>query len=169
MPQLDVTTYFSQLFWLGFFFILLLVVSTRFMLPRIAFIYNKRWEKTEGTREQALKLQQQAQQVQQTFEQHLLQARKTAQDQILNASKEIASSQEKAKADIMGHLKDQYHFSERKILENENVLMDQIQSIAQSLTTDIVQKVLNEDTLSLTVEKDMRSSMTKKIVGHYDF
>ncbi|MGI4851202.1 MAG: hypothetical protein ACRYGR_04610 [Janthinobacterium lividum] len=167
MPQLDVATYFSQLFWLGFFFILLLVVSVRFMLPRMAFIHKKRWEKIEGTREQALALQHQAEQVQSTFEQHLAQARKQAQEKILQASKEILRSQELAKSDINRRLKDQFKSFESKVSLEKDAFMNQVQSIAQSLATDIAQKVLEERLPSHSIEQSVRRAITEKAVDNY--
>lgn len=170
MPQLDIDTYFSQLFWLSFFFILLLVVSVRFMLPRVAFIHRKRWEKTHGTREQALKLQHQAHEVQRSFEQHLTQARTQAQEKILQASKEITVSQEKAKSDINVLLKNKFKSSEDKISLQKDVLITQIESIAQSLTTDIVHKVIQKSSpsSSQSIEQAVRHVITGKAVGGYD-
>ena len=162
MPQLDVTTYYSQLFWLGIFVILLLLISVRFMLPHMASIHRKRWQKIEGTREQALGLQHQAHEIQNSFEQHLTQVRTQAQKKILQASEEVRASHEQAKMDIDIRHKDQVRSFEMKLSAQQKAFEADIPSLAQSLTTDIVQKMLCETVPFLAIEQSVQDVMAQK-------
>ena len=155
MPQLDLATYYSQLFWLGFFFLLLLWVSIRFMLPHMASIHHERREKIEGTRAQASELQHQAHEIQHSFEQNLTQVRIHAQKKILQISEEFRASHEQAKIDIDIRHKDQLRSLEVKLLAQQKAFEADVPSLSQSLTTDIVQKMLHETVPSFVIEQSV--------------
>ncbi len=163
MPQLEIATFFSQLFWLFICFGLLISVSVGFFLPRVSLIQGKRWEKIEGTREQADHLKDQSQEVQRHFELHLSQARQTAGDRFLQATKEMTHLQEARKAEISALLKQQFREAEEKVLHQKVTLSPQVDSISASLTADIVQKALQDFTIpsSFLSAKDHTESQKK--------
>ena len=63
MPQLDVSTYTSQLFWLVICFFTLYFVLKNKIIPELNKIFQNRWTSIEGAQEKAKELQKKVQQI----------------------------------------------------------------------------------------------------------
>ena len=94
MPQLDVTTYASQLFWLLITFVPLYLVIVRVALPRVGEVLEARHEKIEDDLKKAAARQEEAEAVMAEYEK--LQAESHASAQVLLRDAQDAMSAEAA-------------------------------------------------------------------------
>jgi F-type H+-transporting ATPase subunit b len=86
MPQLDVSTYTSQLFWLAVCFSILYWTLKNHIIPHLHQLLQKRWEHTEGMQEEAGHLQKQAEVVNQACEKSLEEAREKSHEIVNQAA-----------------------------------------------------------------------------------
>ncbi|MDC0344677.1 hypothetical protein OAN22_00795 [Alphaproteobacteria bacterium] len=80
MPQLDITTYISQFFWLTLCFAGLYTLLSKYVLPRAEKLTQQRWETTDGKQQEAATVHDKAQGVSDAVDQKLGKAREDAQD-----------------------------------------------------------------------------------------
>lgn len=167
MPQLDITTYTSQIFWLFVCFTTLLVVSIRVMLPRLTKILNEREERIEGKKELAAILKKQADDIQREFEHHLIKVRKESHEEILKAVKSISVETEKAKREISSHIKARFLSHEAQVADRKDTTIKEVQEIAQSVTETIVQHIGSLSRSGKEVEQAIAETLARKVVnGH---
>lgn len=143
LPQLDFTTYTSQIFWMFVFFIVLYVFFAKKTLPEISSTVETRRDKIEGDLDNAQTLKEQAEKVQGEYEDALQAAR-------LKASETFKASEEQIKAD-------------------NNAKLDAFKGRAQKLTQDTEAKLhtAKENALADTqsVAAEIASIAAEKIVG----
>lgn len=102
MPQLDFSTFPSQLFWLAAIFVLLYLLMSRLALPRVSAMMVARRAKIEGDLERAAQMKAEAEAVMAAYERSLADARAQAQATLKEAmdrfGAEAAERQRKAAA-----------------------------------------------------------------------
>lgn len=138
MPQLDLSTYTSQIFWLAICFCFLLFFSMKVSLPRLARALEERWAKIEGTQEISDKLRKDAEAVTLEYEGRLFEARKKAHDEIAKTSRKLGEQHTKDKAAIFGEIKRAFRDQEEVIGREKRSAMGDVQGIAQNVTEGIV-------------------------------
>lgn len=160
MPQLDVGTYASQLFWLSACFFALLFISWRVTLPRLARILDARWEKIEGAREQAHKWRQESDALAALYEAQLAEAKARSHAEIARVNRELSQTIAGKKSEIKMKLKDKYLSAEVRIMDKKAAAMGEVQGIAQAVAHDLVSKMLHvpptlsvEDAVATTLQK----------------
>jgi F-type H+-transporting ATPase subunit b len=79
MPQLDVSTFPSQIFWLAVFFVVLYLLMARLALPKIEKIIEERRNRVDGDLDKAGQMKTEAEAVIAAYEKALLDARHQAQ------------------------------------------------------------------------------------------
>lgn len=142
MPQLDISTYFSQLFWLVLCFGVLYYYSSRWALPRLMQVLEERWQKTEGTLQRSKKIRAQAQDIKDTYEALLAQRRKEAHQEIDKITKDIASDISTRRQTVIGDIKNRMRIEETRILNKKNEILSDAKEISQSLAENIVKQML---------------------------
>ena len=98
LPQLDVATYSSQVFWLIISFIVLYFLVAKLAMPRIAEVLEERQERIEDDLDKAETLKKEAYQVRIEYEKALSAAREKAQDAPRHAQEEIAKRSAEAES-----------------------------------------------------------------------
>lgn len=167
MPQLDVTTYTSQIFWLFVCFTTLLVISMGVMLPRLTKILNERQERIEGRKELAATLKKEADEIQREFEKHLMEVRKESHGEILKAIKSISLETEKTKSEISSRFKERFLSHEVQLADRRVAAMIDVQEIAQLVAATIVQQIGAVSNPEKEVEQAVAETLAKKVVnGH---
>src|SRR3979490_3282644 len=79
MPQLDVSTFPSQIFWLAVFFVVLYLLMARLALPKIEKIIEERRNRVDSDLDKAGQMKTEAEAVIAAYEKALLDARHQAQ------------------------------------------------------------------------------------------
>ncbi len=117
MPQFDVTSFSSQLFWLGITFVTLFMVMSRFIIPRIHTVLENRQQRIEYDLDRAASLKAEAEQARETYEHALAEARSQAQNllsEVSDAIRETSDAKHKELDDILS----------QKIAESEQLITD---------------------------------------------
>ena len=99
LPQLDVSAFPTQIFWLIISFALLYWIMSKMAVPRIAEVLEERQERITDDLETAERLKSEAEKVQADYEKALAEARSEAQGHIKAANDEAAAEQAKAEAE----------------------------------------------------------------------
>ncbi len=140
-PQLDFSTYPSQMFWLAVTFVIIYVLSTTVLLPPVAKVIEKRKSKLEDDITKARELNNEAEKLKRDYEKELNKSRKEAEAKILNMYKLIEDEEADARHQFHWELEERMNEAEDHIEKvSESILMS-IEDISALLTSDIVNKV----------------------------
>ncbi len=141
MPQLDPSTYVSQLFWLIVTFGVLYYVLSKIILPRIAEALENRQAHINHDLERATTLQDEATGVKDAYEAELTQARAKAQQEIAamkeRAAQEAAAQQEQVSARLDADLE----AAEQRIAAARQQALGNVAEIATQLTESAVERL----------------------------
>ena len=151
LPQLDVETYASQIFWLIVSFIVLYFLVAKIAMPRIAEVLEGRQERIEDDLDKAETLKKEAYLVRVEYEKALSSAREEAHEATRRAQEEIAK-----------------HGAEVEALANQkvaNMLKDAENRIEAARTEASSEKETVTDTLEQNVARDIIGDTVKKMVG----
>lgn len=141
MPQLDLSTYASQAFWMVLCFSLLWLLLSIFITPKIADVLEQRKRKIDDYIRKAEKLNQQAKASLEKYVQTLNEAKAKAAADIAANQKESAAFLAEEERLLNERLNKQIADSEFKLAKEKKETMQQIQNISQNLAFDIVQKL----------------------------
>ena len=151
LPQLDIETYASQIFWLIVTFLVLYFLVAKIAMPRIAEVLEGRQERIEDDLDKAETLKKEAYLVRIEYEKALSSAREEAHEATRRAQEEIAK-----------------HGAEVEALANQKVVNmlkdadDRIEAARNEASSD---KEIVADTLEQNVARDIIGDTVKKMVG----
>ena len=151
LPQLDIATYASQIFWLIVTFIVLYFLVAKIAMPRIAEVLEGRQERIEDDLDKAETLKKEAYLVKVEYEKALSSAREEAHEATRRAQEEIAK-----------------HGAEVEALANQkvvNMLKDAEDRIEAARNEASPDKETVADTLEQNVARDIIADTVKKMVG----
>ena len=151
LPQLDIETYASQIFWLIVTFIVLYFLVAKIAMPRIAEVLEGRQERIEDDLDKAETLKKEAYLVRVEYEKALSSAREEAHEATRRAQEEIAK-----------------HGAEVEALANQkvvNMLKDAEDRIEAARTEASSDTEILQDTLEQNVARDIIGDTVKKMVG----
>jgi len=161
LPQLDFTTYTSQIFWMFAGFILLYIFFAKKTLPEISGAVETRREKIEGDLDNAQDLKEQAEKVQSEYEAALQDARQKASDT-------FKVHEDAIKADSNAHLdafKDRSAKltadTEAKLQKAKEAALSDTQSIAAEIAAIAAEKIVGIST-DIKQAETMVKSINKK-------
>jgi F-type H+-transporting ATPase subunit b len=154
MPQFDVSTFPSQIFWLVLCVLTLYVVTSRIMLPRLQEIYRERWQNTEGLRMEAEELQKQGQDIQCQVDLDFHSRRQNANNMILNTIKDLGIEQSQRRQGLSHRHRSHFKDLEIEMRKNQETTLSQSLHLTQSLKELIVSKVSQDDFTLYQEDKD---------------
>lgn len=156
MPQLDYSTFSSQIFWLiVVFFILYLFISKKF-IPAIFSIFEDRYTRINRSLDYASKIRDQAKAKEEAFTSLLNNARAKASDIIEKASEKAANVEKKSKEDLEKEVKVLKREFEEHINGFEKNSKENVIEMSSDITISIVKKILDTD---LSYEDAKKSSL----------
>lgn len=141
MPQLDVTTFSPQLFWLAISFILLYVLMARLVLPRVAKVLGQREERIGGNLERAEKLKAEADAVLAAYQKAMADARAQAQLALAAALTEIAATTAAREAEFAKKLAEQTTTAEGRIKASKAQALAEVRNIAGEIAAAMTSKL----------------------------
>ncbi|HWT96066.1 MAG TPA: hypothetical protein VN229_00565 [Terriglobales bacterium] len=141
MPQLDVTTFSPQLFWLAISFIVLLVLMSRLVLPRVGKVLAQREERIGGNLERAEKLKAEADAVLAAYQKAMADARAQALATLSTAGQEIAATTAAREADFAKKLADQTSAAEARIAASKAQALAEVRNVASELAAAMTAKL----------------------------
>ena len=158
LPQFDVTTYPSQLFWMFVTFTLCYLIFSGKILPELSAIIHNRQERIENDLQTAKALREEIDQVREDYEQALGQARTTASANLNEVQEQARARAEKQSREFVAQSMEQVaEFESRTQTLKQKALSDIRENVA-SAACDIADKtaglsVTQEDALDTVNDK----------------
>jgi len=144
LPQLDASTFASQIFWLAVTFALLYAILAGVFLPRLAAILEERRDRIADDLDEAERLRGEAETAGKELEAALADARAKAhaivEKQRDKMNREIAEETEAAEAEIAKKQSD----AEARIRETKTEAMAKVREVASEATVSIVEKLIDK-------------------------
>lgn len=141
MPQFDVSTFSSQLFWLVVLFVVLMILLTKVALPRIEGVIEAREAKITGDLKRAAEAKAEADAALAAYEQSLAEARIEAQEVIRAALDKMAESNAKRAAKFNEGLDAKVTEAEARIAVALEQALKNVREVALEATKAAVEKL----------------------------
>jgi F-type H+-transporting ATPase subunit b len=141
MPQLDPTTFSTQLVWLAITFVALYLLMTRLGLPRVSAILEARRRRISGDLERAAQLKAEAEGVTQAYERALAEAHAAAQATLRETVERMNAAASERQHALAAELAAETEAAERRILEAKNAALAGLRDAAAEVARAAAQKV----------------------------
>jgi len=170
LPQLDITTYSSQIFWLIVSFVLLYFLVAKLAMPRIAEVLEERQERIEDDLDKAETLKKEAYQVRVEYEKALAAAREKAQDATRHAKEEIAKRSAKAESAAQVKVTVMLEEAEKRIAASKigadgtsgESVSSLERSVAQEVVANAVQKLIGVNVTAADIDAAIAATMEER-------
>ncbi|MBA3813424.1 MAG: hypothetical protein H0X26_02865 [Alphaproteobacteria bacterium] len=156
MPQLDTTTFPSQLFWLGVCFLVLYWILSYFLIPKMVGVLEKRETMREEKINLASAYREQAEGLLMAYEKTLVQARKDAHLNYQLIVNETVQQMAEKKKEMLEKFQDRLHIAEQALYRERAKVSSEMPAVAQDIAGDILQKLTHHTYPAdqLVVKKD---------------
>ncbi len=143
MPQLDISTFLPQLFWLIVSFGLLYCILSKFCLPKLDKIFCERDDKISHALSKAERNKKEAFKLKAEYEEVISRAIKTKDSMVLEALKEISVMMDHKMVQHELELKIMLSNSEQKLKEFKDNSVEHVKQIAVEASEEILSNLLN--------------------------
>ena len=170
LPQLDLTTYSSQVFWLIVSFVVLYFLVAKLAMPRIAEVLEERQERIEDDLDKAETLKKEAYQVRIEYEKALSAAREKAQDATRHAQEEIAKRSAEAESAAQVKVTVMLEEAEKRIAASKtgaegkpgDPISSLERSVAQEVVANAVQKLIGVDVTAADIDAAIAATLEER-------
>lgn len=138
MPQLDISTYPSQIFWLLITFLSLYLLVRYIVSPRMSKIMDARWERQDNNEQRSEELNNEAEQLLLKAEQLLLKAREEASALLHETESILKEEQEKTLENLQNDLNKKVQDVEERLRKSRLSYVTELPAIAESLAKDLM-------------------------------
>jgi F-type H+-transporting ATPase subunit b len=156
MPQLNVETFPSQLFWLAVTFIVLYILMSWIGLPRLSAAIEARRQHREDDLARAAQLKTEAEAANTAFQRTMTEARAQAQAAIKETTDRLAAEAAERQRALAAALAQQIDEAERRIAATKQQALSEVRGIAVDVGRSVVEKltgsVPNNPTLAAAVD-----------------
>lgn len=142
LPQLDTTTFPSQIFWLLVTLVVLFLLMSKIALPRIAAVLEERADAIADDLDKADEFKRKAQEAEEAYEQALADARSRAQEIAAAKRDEIQDQVNAAMAKADAEIAARTAEGEKRIEEIQANAMASVQEVAQETAVAVVEAIL---------------------------
>lgn len=141
MPQLDVTTYASQIFWLLVAFSVLYHLLTTKALPRVVEVLEARQDRIAADLDEAQRLRAEARQLLSQHERAMDEARSQAQAILQRTQLALEDQAAKRHAELEERLQRQLTEAEGRIAEAKQAALDELEEVAVTTAQAATERV----------------------------
>ena len=134
MPQLDLSVFPTQLFWLVLTFVALYLILSKVALPRVTEVRESRQVRIESDLEKAEALKTEAEAALADYEQTIAEATAKAQETVREAARKMSEDAEQQRNALASKLADQLAEAESRIADEKARAIGEIGEIAGDLT-----------------------------------
>jgi F-type H+-transporting ATPase subunit b len=145
LPQLDIATYPSQLFWLLITFVVLYILLSKIALPRVAEVIESRQERVDNDLTKARQLREESDAVRLAYEQSLAESRAEAQAKVTATQAEINERVSAAEAEAAAKAANDLRAAEQRIASAAASALDNIRDVAIDVSGQAVSKLIGID------------------------
>lgn len=161
MPQLDVSTFASQLFWLTVTFSLLYWILLRKGLPRVSEILEKRHSRISSDLEAAQSMQHEAEQARRDFEQSMLLARQEASTQIRTAYDAMEQQERERHGALDSVIMKKVEEAEKRLRAQRESALSQLVPVSESVAKNIILRMMPKEAND-AIDEGVVQSLVKK-------
>jgi len=144
MPQLVVTDYMPQLVWLAITFILLYVLMSRLLLPKVGGVLAERDRYIEDELGRAERLKAETDEALRAYQMALSNARAEAQNLHREAAAAISAASAQREQAFAAELAERTRAAERSIEGAKQAALTALPQIATEVATSAVQRLINK-------------------------
>ena len=170
LPQLDLATYSSQVFWLILTIGALYFLVAKLAMPRIAEVLEERQERIEDDLDKAETLKKEAYQVRIEYEKALSAAREKAQDATRHAQEEIAKQSAEAESAAQVKVTVMLEEAEKRIAASKTgaegkpgaPISSLERSVAQEVVANAVQKLIGVDVTAADIDAAIAATLKER-------
>ncbi len=142
MPQLDISTYSSQLFWLFVTFVGLYLYLSRSVIPKIQKIRDSRWEAIEGKTERMDSLKQRTNDLKEELNVLLVTERGKAHQQLHETHHTTRAELRQKQDAFLQKLSVQLKETEEKLSKQHQQAQSHLQTLQTEMAMEILRKIL---------------------------
>ena len=157
-PPFDPSTYASQLVWLAITFVVLYLLISRIVAPRIGGILEVRQDRIEGDKAEALRLKDETDQAIAAYEQSLAEARSKAHTIAQSARDDAKATADAERAQLEADLASKLAAAESKVADMKAQAMAEVNGIAAEITGDLVSALSGK----AATEKQIDAALSKQ-------
>lgn len=158
LPQLDVDTYPTQIFWLVVTFVVLYLIMSKVALPRIAEVLEERQERIADDIETAERLRSEAAAVQAEYEKALADARGKAQDLFRETAEAISKEQAEAEAEAAKKMARKTKTAETRIAKQRAEALESLRAVASETAAAATAKLIGVEPKADAIEKAVEAA-----------
>ena len=141
LPQFDVSTFPSQIFWLTVSFVLLYLLMSRMSLPRISEVMEMRQTQKDNNLNRAAQMHEEAEKIELAYQQTLQKARDDAQERLNRAEGTAAARFAEENARFMEHARNRITNAEQNIAKAKTEALQSLADISADIAAEITQKI----------------------------
>lgn len=162
LPQLDVGTFPTQVFWLFVTFIVLYIAMAKVAIPRIEYVLEERHSRIAEDLDKAGKLKADADEVQANYEKALADARGSAQKLIAKTKDDASGKNAKAEAEADAAAAVQIKEAEARIEEARTEALANVKDVVSDVAGDAVAKLIGVKVTKTDLNKAVAQAMETK-------
>ncbi len=159
MPQLDYGTFIPQIVWLLLTFVILYLIMSRVILPKIADVLEQRQDRIASDLEEAEKLRKEAQKVIEIYEKEIENAHISANQITEEGKKKISSDINSLNNDFELMIEKLTNEAESSIddikIKTKSEIKEITSELVQKLTKTIINKNLDQKTIKFKIEEQL--------------
>ncbi len=159
LPQMDTSTFASQLFWLFVCFTALYLLMSRFSLPRVAETLEKRLAQKEDTLKQAGQWNDEAAKTKTEYEKSLVKAQKTAAAAAAAAERSMSGKISEEQARFADNSRKRLAAAEQNIAKAKAEALHSLSDIAADIAAEMVQKIADVQINKADAKKAVTTAM----------
>lgn len=145
LPQLDPSTFATQIFWLAVTFIALYLLMSRVALPRVRDVLEERERRITDDLEKAQRLKDEAEAVLAEYEKALADARASAQALFAKAAEQANAEAAKRQQEMSQKLAKQLETAESRVQAAKAEALDNIRQVATDVARDAAARLIGGD------------------------
>jgi F-type H+-transporting ATPase subunit b len=158
LPQLDVHSYPTQIFWLIVAFVVLYAIMSKVALPKIAEVLEERQERIADDIETAERLRSEAAAVQAEYEKALAGARGKAQELFRETADVVAKEHAEAEAEAAKKLNRKTKTAETRIGKQRDEALESLRAVASETAAAATAKLIGVEPSAKAVEKAVEAA-----------
>jgi F-type H+-transporting ATPase subunit b len=145
MPQLDLSTFPSQIFWLAVFFIVLYLLMAKLAIPRIERVIDERRDRVENDLDKAGQMKSEAEAVITAYEKALADARHQAQLTMKETSDQLADIAAERQRQAGAVIAERTTVAEKRIAAAKSAALANLRSVAVEVARAAAAKLVGRE------------------------
>jgi F-type H+-transporting ATPase subunit b len=162
MPQLDVTFFVTQVFWLAISFLVLFVLMWKVALPRVGDILTQRQERIDDDLQKAEKLRNDAAEVLAAYERTVADGRARAQDILRETGERLAKESAERQAALAETLKRQTDEAEQRIDAARREALANVRTVAAEAAQAAAAKLIGAEVVRADADRAVQQAIAER-------